>query len=113
MLRLLLVQFPPTIYQNNAFSSVLSCSIFNVNNAMNIVRFANQLAPQINPTIWELQIFPGDGPSLAGTNDLYLTLYQGSLVTQGYAKSVISVQPITTAFGNVPLNAGSGSITTF
>lgn len=104
---------PSNDIKDFSYSAVLSCSIFNVNNAMNIVRFANQLAPQIDPSLWGLQIFPGDGPSLAGTNDLYITLYEGTKVTQGYAKSVLSVQPITTAFGNVPINSGSGAIYTF
>jgi hypothetical protein len=104
---------PSNDIQDFSYSSVLSCSIMNVQNNLNIVRFANQLAPQIDPSIWGLQIFPGDGTSLAGTNDLYITLYQGQLVTQGYAKSVISVQPVTTAFANVPLNQGYGSISSF
>jgi len=85
----------------------------NVNNGLNIIRFANQLYPQIDPTLWGLQIFPGDGPSLSGTNDLYVTLYEGSRVTQGYAKSIISAQPVTTSQAQVQLNTGLGSISTF
>ena len=101
---------PSNDIQDSSYGAILAASIMNVNNGNNIVRWCNQPFPQIDPSIWSLQIYGVDGPALVGTNDMYLTLYQGINITQGYAKSVLSIQPVTTAIGNVPLNSGYGSI---
>lgn len=85
---------PPGDIQDFSYSSILNCTIINVNTQMTISRWANQVYPQIDPSIWSLQIYPSDALALGGLNNISLYLNQQGYAIYGEARNVLQIQPI-------------------
>lgn len=102
---------PPNDIKDFSYSSILSCTIVNVNTQMTISRWANQLFPQVDPSIWGLQIYPSDALALGGMNNISLYLNMQGYAIYGEAKNVLQVQPVlTTMSPQIPssLNTPTG-----
>ena len=97
---------------DTTYNALLQVQISNVNVGNIISRFAYQVAPQIDPSIWALQLFPAD-PLVGGTSDIYLTLNEQGVVNFGTARGVLQITPTQNNFAQVSLSQGTGTLTTF
>ncbi|MDE2425690.1 MAG: hypothetical protein KGO96_07270 [Elusimicrobia bacterium] len=97
---------------DSSYSAILQVQISNTNLANIISRWAFQPNPGVDPSIWQLPIYATD-PIAGGTSDLYLMLIEGTTVTSGTTRGVLSVSPTTNNFASVAINAGTGAVTNF
>jgi hypothetical protein len=97
---------------DTAYNALLQVQISNINVGNVLSRFASQIAPQVDPSLWALQLFPAD-PIVGGTSDVYLTLNEQGTVNFGTVRGVLQVTPTQTPFAQVSISQGTGALTTF
>src|ERR1700677_3100925 len=86
---------------NDTFNgAILQIQISDINVANIISRWCYQACPNIDPSIWVLQLFPSD-PIHPGTKDLYLSLNEGGVLNEGVVRGVLQVELSKTSMVNV------------
>lgn len=73
-----------------AVGSTLQVTLTNIDNSVQVTRFATQMFPTQDASIWCVQIFPTD--TIAGTCDLILRLNENGVILNGKAINMFNIQ---------------------